>query len=242
MRIFFLLMALAFGGMITSAGAQTVVVAVSGTDEFTPGDIFDPGQTITILKGARLTTLTKAGEMSVIEGPYSGIPAEQKIQSDEFQSQWNAVTALFGDPDARSEVLGVSRDIEGNVPPTPAVWHVSVDSSGPRCTPASTLTLWRRNAEVTQTVSVRSAAASLKDLAWAAGQNTLLIPDSFLLQDGRLLISIDGSVRDLDLHVFSGAINENETGALLGWLVGKKCERQAWSLIRQVHLGKAENQ
>ena len=234
---------LMLGCLIHTAKAELIVIAVSGTESFTPGSNLDPGQPITLPEGARITVLSKSGEMRVIDGPYSDALTtdEQQNTSDGSADQWNAVKSFMGSPDTRSEVLGVSRNIDSGVPPTPGVWQVSVDSSGPRCTRASQLTLWRRNAEKDQQISIRSASNKFKGLNWKAGNEELALPQEFVVEEGRMIVSVDGDLRDLELHVMSDQNQDLGSGTLLSWLIEKQCNRQALSLIENVHRGNAQN-
>ena len=234
---------LILGCLIHTAKAELIVIAVSGTESFTPGSNLDPGQPIVVPEGARITILSKSGEMRVIDGPYSDAfaPSGQQNTSSEPSGQWDAVKSFMGHPDTRSEVLGVSRNIDSGVPPTPGVWQVSVDSSGPRCTQASLLTLWRRNAEKAQQVSIRSASNKFKGLNWEAGNEELVLPDQFVVEEGRMVVSVDGDLRDLEMHVMPEQDQDLGSGTLLTWLIEKQCNRQALSLIENVHRGNNTN-
>ncbi|MEM9332591.1 MAG: hypothetical protein AAGA53_14775 [Pseudomonadota bacterium] len=232
------------GGMLSSAAnAETIIIAVSGTEKFLPGDKYEDTASVSVPEGARITFLAKTGEIIALVGPFEGsiFNASQRDNAGQALTEWSALKQLIGEPDARIEVLGASRDIEGNIPPTPDVWHVSVDSSGPRCTPSSQLVFWRRNAEKSQTVSVRGESGSLKGLDWKSGITVLSLPKSFALKSGRMLVGIDGQLRDLEVHIAPQNINDAKPAELLNWLLEKKCNRQALALIKRVHF-KASSQ
>ncbi|MEM7069306.1 MAG: hypothetical protein AAF478_10520 [Pseudomonadota bacterium] len=234
-----LVLAVLMGFLSFSAKAEVIVVAVSGTEAFVPGQELNPASEILVPEGARITILSKSGTMRAIDGPYNGAPLQDNTAdsgSSDASGQWDVMKSFLGHPDARSEVLGVSRGSDGEVPPPPGIWHVSIDSSGPRCTKSGGLTFWRRDADETQIVSLRNASSSLKDVNWPAGEATMTVPDIFEVETGRLIVSIDGDLRDLDMHVFPGTVEDVETGTLLSWFVDKNCKRQAWSLVRLVHL------
>ena len=228
---------LIFGFFSSVASAEMIIVSVSGTDNFQPGEKLDDTSIISLPKGAKITVLHKTGDMQVVTGPQENqqLPTKNKAE-DTPTEQWEMLSSILGHPDKRAEVFGVSRKFNGNVPATPRVWHVSVDSSGPRCIQSSQLVLWRSSSEKQQNVSIRSATGRLKDISWAEGQKELPIPDTFTLSDGRLAVSVGGALRELDLHITPPQIANGKPGALLGWLLDKKCYRQALSLIEHVHM------
>ena len=232
------ILAFFFSCLVNQAHAEMIVVAVTGTDKFMPGEELDPSGVIELSDGARITVLSKSGEMQVLQGPVSGLLLSNLRQAglDQTMDQWNAVKTILGQPDARSEVFGASRNIDGETPPTPGVWHVSVDSSGPRCTKPSKLTLWRRNVDKSLSISIRNASGNLKDITWEKGQDILPLPNTFPLADGKMVVGIEGELRDLELHVAPASIKEDRAGTLLGWLIEKKCSRQASALIEHVHM------
>ncbi|GGB34229.1 hypothetical protein GCM10011316_02910 [Roseibium aquae] len=220
------------------AHAETIVVAASGNAGLEPGTRLDESVAISLPAGARITVLSRSGAMQVLDGPYSGFPAGQ-AESDPGRTaepRWSAVLALVGDPDARSNVMGASRKTDGDFIVPPGIWHVSVDSSGPRCTEPENVVLWRRDAARAEAVSVRSAAGRLTDIDWPAGDQTLTLPSPFAL-DGRMMVSVGGDLRDLELAVAPVDVAGGAPGAILGWLVDRKCKRQALTLIERVHAG-----
>ena len=232
-------MALMFGlGLgVVSARAELIVIAVSGTNAFVPGQQIKSEAKISLGKDARITVLSKSGELRVIDGPFEdAVSLTASVESDDGDGdRWQSVKAFLGHPDAQSEVLGASRRLDGEVPPPPGIWYVSVDSSGPRCTAPNEITLWRRTADQDQTIAVRTAASSLKDVSWMAGENTLRLPEGFSIESGRMIVGIGGKLRELDLHVYPGSVEATANGSLLEWMIDRKCGRQALSLIRHVH-------
>ena len=225
--------------LIGSARAEMIIVSATGTEEFRPGEKLDPAEAISLPDGVRITILSKNGDMQVVTGPHEGPPVKDRKTTETGQSfpQWEMVSSIFGQTDKRSEIFGVTRNLDGNIPPSPKVWHVSVDSSGPRCMQPSGLTFWRRNADNTQKISIRSASGTLKDISWPSGEDTLAIPGTFPVAEGRMIVSIDGELRDLELHAVPDTLSDGAPGILLGWLMEKKCNRQALALIEHVHTG-----
>jgi hypothetical protein len=221
-----------------SARAETIVIAATGAGDFAPGSRIEPGQSISLTEGARLTLLSHGGEMQVIKGPYEGAPvaAEAVKVSEKETGGWFAVLALVGDPDARSDVMGTSRKTDGAFLTPPGVWHLSIDSAGPRCTKAGKALLWRRDAEQETTLSVRSDAGRLTNLVFLAGTHVLPLPEDFAA-DGKLVVSIDGTLRDLDLAVAPQGLHGAAPGKVFSWLMDNKCSRQALVLIERVHAG-----
>lgn len=237
MRRLGLIIAIVLGCFASPAMSQMVVIATSGDAGLHPGDRLDPAMRITLPEGARITLLTKTGIMRVIDGPYLGtLGSQDDIQRDvPAVTQWDAIKTFIGDPDARSDVVGAMRTAKGDLLVPPSIWHVSVDSSGPRCTPFSKLVLWRRKAALAPTVSVRGEAGRLTDLVWAKGENTLALPKAFAAKDGPLIVSLNGNLRELSIKVLPQTLEDAAPGALLGWLVDNKCSRQALALIARVH-------
>lgn len=221
-----------------SAHAETVIVAATGAGDLAPGTRIAPGQQVSLAEGARLTLLSQGGEMQVINGPYEGAPvtADAAEAPEKKTGGWSAVLVLVGDPDARSDVMGTSRKTDGTFLTPPGVWHLSIDSAGPRCTAAGKALLWRRNAEQETTLSVRSEAGRLTDLPFPVGAHVLPLPENFAAH-GKLVVSIDGTLRDLDLAVAPRELRGAAPGKVLSWLMDNKCSRQALVLIERVHAG-----
>ena len=220
------------------ARAEIIVVAVDGADGFAPGDTLDRTVPLVLPAGARLTLLSKAGELSTLDGPYDGLIGALQFgaESDGNDDDWGAVKAFLGQENDPLKVVGASRNADGDVPPTPGVWHVSIDSSGPRCTRADALTFWRRNTDETLSLSLRNASSKIKGLAWAAGQEFLTVPRGFSIETGRMIVSSENGLRELELHVIENAEYGKSNGRLFAWLVRSGCTRQALALIKNIHV------
>ncbi|MBD1548310.1 hypothetical protein [Roseibium aggregatum] len=238
MRRLYMIAAFILGLIVTPAMAEVVVVATSGDAGLHAGQKLDPAVQISLPEGARITVLSKTGEMKVIDGPYTG-PVEaqdDKPQESVQVAQWDAVKTFLGDPDARSEVVGASRSAKSDLLASPSsIWDVSVDSSGPRCTRASGLVLWRKRSTLPLTVSVRGPGVRVTDLDWPKGENSLPLPDNYTAEDGTMVVSLDGNLRELSIKVLPKDMENAAPGQLLAWMVDNKCARQALSLIAHVH-------
>lgn len=237
MRRTVLTIAMVLGCFVHPALADMIVVATSGDTKLLAGDKLDPATQLVLPEGARVTILSKTGALQVIDGPHDGplSIANNARGETEAETHWGALKAFIGDPDARSEVLGASRTLTSDMPVPSSIWHVSVDSSGPRCARSSELTLWRRIASQAISVSVRGPASRLTDLSWAKGEHALALPDTFAVEDGNLVVSSNGTLRKLTINVLPESLADANPGLLLGWLIENKCSRQALALIDRVH-------
>jgi len=225
------------GLIIGPARAETIIVAATGNAGFEPGTRLQDGHAISLPEGARITLLAQDGAMQVIDGPFSGAPSlSEDAAAAAPEAGWSAVLALVGDPDARSDVMGASRKTDGEFLVPPGTWHVSVDSSGPRCSAGGEVMLWRKDALGAATVSVRSGAGRLTDLSWPPGEQVLSLPEAFA-ETGRMMVSVGGELRDLDLAIAPAKVSAGAPGEVLAWLLDRKCQRQALTLIERVHAG-----
>lgn len=237
MRSIILLACLFFCGLSEAAKAELIVIEVSGTEAFSPGDKIDTSSAIVLPENARLTILSKSGEMQVLVGPHSAKVEQSTSGEVAAFDQWDAVTSIFGQSDKRTETFGASRNLDGDIPPTPGVWDVSIDSSGPRCSTSGSLVFWRRNSDKTERVSVRTADTKLNDVVWEKGLEGLDVTSLIAPANGRMIVGIGAQLRELELHVFPGPVKTIKQGVLLGWLLEKGCNRQARALIDLVHNG-----
>lgn len=238
MRYMAWLMALMLVCFAAPAWADMVVVAASGDTDHLPGDVLAPTAVLTLAGGARVTILSQDGKMRVIDGPFEGLLEDEnsKKSTSPVAASWDALKVILGDPDARSNVLGASRNLDGAFRIPASIWHASVDSSGPRCVRQSELTLARRDASASALVSVRSAAGRITDISWPKDQTTLTLPSDFAA-DGRLAVSIDADLRTLTLNTLPEALKEALPGSLLTWFAENNCKRQAIALIQRIHDG-----
>jgi hypothetical protein len=224
--------------LMGAARAETIIVAATDGAPLPPGSRLEPGQMIALADGERLTLLSQSGALQVIKGPFEGVPAlDGDAPPDGAKDDHlSAVAALVGFPDARSDVMGATRRTDGAFTVPPGIWHVSVDSAGPRCIAPGAVRLWRRAADAEATISVRSAAGRLSDVTWPAGDAVFALPEEFATP-GRLVVSVDGDLRDLTLAVAPDGLASAPAGQVLSWLMDNKCQRQALTLIQRVHAG-----
>ncbi len=230
--------ALVFAGSVLPAAADMIVVAASGDTKVAPGSEITASTALSLPEGARITVLSKDGTMQVIDGPFDGTLGKTEKAPANESEDWAAVKSFLGDPDARSNVLGASRSVDAELPVPPSIWHVSVDSSGPRCIRSQELVLSRKDATSNAVVSVRSAAGRLTDVAWKAGETGLRLPDEFA-DDGRMVVRLGEDMRELYIIKRPDDLTGAAPGVMLGWLIDESCKRQAAALISHVHQGVA---
>lgn len=232
-------------GLLVSLGpaaalADYVVIAASGVSgSYSAGTEIADDRQIDLPQGARLTLIERSGRMVTLEGLFSGtVPAPGESGESEAPSTgWDALKRLVGSAEASSTVLGAARASAGDIPPPPGVWDLSTDSSGPRCVRKGELTLWRKQADEGQTVSARSAAGRHDGIVWKEGENRLTLPDDMAMEDGRMVVSIAGELRDFELSVMPQTLAGAPAGQLLAWLAEQDCRRQALALIARLHAG-----
>jgi hypothetical protein len=230
-------------GLVTpsaeAAPAYVVIAATAAPEEFAPGREIEAEDPVDLPAGARLTLIGKSGLVFNIEGARHGpvAPANTAANSSDSSSDWTLLKRLVGSTQARSTVLGAARAGAGDIPAPADPWHMTTDSSGPRCTPAGQFILWRRDASQTQDVSLRNAGARQTGLVWSAGEHMLPAGSAFSREDGRVAISVGKDMREFEVSVMPEAIAAQGPGAVLGWLVGRDCRRQALALIARLHTG-----
>lgn len=225
-----------------TAHADFVVLAASGpSGDLQPGKRLAENATVALPDEARITLMSKDGRMLILEGVYSG-PVDPKPNASAAATgsdgTLNKLSKLLQGADARSTVLGAARAGAGDIPPPPGIWHVSVDSSGPRCVEPGQLQLWRRDAGAESSVTLRSASGRRDGLAFASGAHVLTVEDAVSAEDDRLLVSIDDDLRDLALAQRPDTLADASPGELLVWMLDNDCKRQALTLIGHVHAGR----
>lgn len=237
--------ALAAAALVVIAGkaqADFVVLATSGTSgDLQAGTRLPDDAAITLPKGARITLMSRDGGMLTLIGAFSGPVAAQSGATTTATGDGGTLqrlSRLLQGADARSTVLGAARAGAGDIPPPPGIWHVSVDSSGPRCVEPGPLRLWRRNAEQDTPVSLRSASGRRDDLTFARGTHVLTVENAVADGDDRLLVSLGDDLRDLALALRPPALVDASPGELLVWMLDNDCKRQALTLIGHVHAGR----
>ena len=239
MRATYLLIAAAIAISPATAIADYVVIAATGAPAlYAPGTEITTDDDLSLPEGARLTLIERSGRVTNLDGAHEGpVPRENASATASGDTDWGVLKRLIGSPEARSTVLGAARTGAADIPPSPGVWDVSADSSGPRCTRAGKLTLWRRNADSPASLALRSAAGRHEGIAWPAGEHRLAVPEEMAHEDGRLIVSLGSELREFDLSVLPDGLRDAPAGLILAWLAEKDCRRQALALVERVHAG-----
>ena len=239
MRATYLLIAAAIAASPALALADYVVIAATQAPAlYAPGTEISADESLSLPDGARLTLIERSGRMTNLDGAHEGpVPRTDTSATGGGDTDWSVLKRLIGSPEARSTVLGAARTGASDIPPPPGVWDVSADSSGPRCARAGKLTLWRRNADTTISVTLRSVAGRHEGIAWPAGEHRLAVPEEMAREDGRLLVSLGSELREFDLSVLPDGLGDAPAGLVLAWLAEKDCRRQALALVERVHAG-----
>lgn len=223
------------------ARADFVVLAASGaTGGLQPGARLADDATLSLPDGAKVTLMSRDGRMLTLEGAYSG-PLDQRLEAAATargnDGTLQKLSKLLQGGDARSTVLGAARAGAGDIPPPPGIWHVSVDSSGPRCVQPGALQLWRRDAGQDSPVTLRSASGRRDGLTFAKDRHVLTVENAVSEDDDRLLVSLGDDLRDLALAHRPDTLADASPGELLVWMLDRDCKRQALTLIGRVHAG-----
>ncbi|PLX35813.1 MAG: hypothetical protein C0606_17080 [Hyphomicrobiales bacterium] len=231
-----LFFALSACGLARAEGGAVVIAVTDGGPDVHPGDEIGNADILEIPDGASVTLIRQDGEVLHIEGPHDG-PLDLGEVEEGADGDWGAVSIFLTGPDGQSTALGAARRPEAgaDIPGQPTVWQVSVDSSGPRCSPVDHVELWRRAADEAVTVSARNQNGRLGALEWKAGEHSLVLPDSLQVSEGQLIVSLGDGVRKLDIVPVSQDVMQSRPGELLTWLIEHKCHRQARSLIDALH-------
>ncbi len=234
---------LLFASPAAAAEARFAVIAATDAgDALAPGTELTASDTISVPQGAVVTLIAEDGQIIRLEGPYEGtIDRSAKPATTGGAKDWSPIMALIAEGNDETSVLGAARglDTASGVPGQPGVWQLSVDSSGPRCTRAGHVELWRRKAGRAVKVSVRSEDDRRRGLDWRAGAHHLTLPDDFRVGEGRLLVSVGGDLRELTLHIAPQSLADAAPGKVLSWLIDRGCRRQALALIDALHAGRA---
>ncbi len=244
-RLFLLVVFALVAGLPARAEGAVILAVSDGDGTLAPGREIAANDVLTVPAGATVTLIREDGEIIRVDGPFSGVvePAVTEVEhGGEARSEdWEALGVfLTGSGDADS-ALGAVRhaDRGADFPVQADVWAISVDSSGPRCARPGALSFRRRDARAAVRFSVRADTARSGDIAWAKGEHVLRIDDGFRLADGRMVVSLDDTVRSFTLSVLPDEMADAAPGRILVWLVGRKCTRQARAMIDALHRGRS---
>ena len=152
------------------------------------------------------------------------------------ENLWNAalptVRDIVGEPESGAPAAGTSRGAEpAPAPRQPDLWAMSVDSSGNRCVRRSGAVLWRGRADDAVSVVLQNGSVRQTGLTWLAGQDTMPLPDHFIVDGGSLTLSLGDEARRLVIHVLPDTIDETQWGEILIWMAARDCRRQAQFLV-----------
>jgi hypothetical protein len=141
-----------FAGAV-SAG-QFVVIEASGVD-LSPGQVVDGGQPLTLPAGAKVKLISEAGQLTAIEGPFSGPPDVSGGKANGDAGLVSSLAQLVGGKPAQSAALGVMRAGVSDLPPGP--WVVDLRRSGSHCVQkGESPVLWRSDSDKTGTLSLKA--------------------------------------------------------------------------------------
>lgn len=219
---------------------RLVVIAVSNAGHIAPGSMLEPGSTITIPAGGKVTLINERGKVLQIGGPYSG-PVVRKMAGgaaggNGLKGALTKIASLVTRQKKQSTVLGASRKVaptDASGQPDP--WLMSVDSSGHRCVRQQGAEMWRKRSDSKASVALRSQSAKQTGIIWQRGQSRLPLPQPFV-KDGTLIVmKIGQDPRRINLHVTPAGLDAAQPGAVLNWMIDNKCTRQAEILIGKLH-------
>jgi len=219
---------------------QLVVIAATNAGKVVPGSMLQPGDIVNIPAGGWITLITETGGMIQLGGPYSG-PVQRKVVRGPKQDPkgltgtLTKIAGLIAGAKTQSTVLGASRQAEALAAAQPDPWLMAVDSSGERCVRRQGVQMWRKSGARPAVVSLRSQKAKAAGLKWPAGVQRLQLPPKFI-EDGTLIVmKIGQEPRRINLHVTPQGLDLERPGAVLGWMIDRKCSRQAQVYIRRLH-------
>ena len=227
---------LVFFVAVTAAAAKDlVVIAANGAGPaYAPGKRFKSGAAITLPKGARVTWLSKAGQVIKHKGPFSGALKVQAKAGGKSRSLTKVAKIVTGSK--RTKVLGATRATGQNAKVKPAdVWLGDVRSLSNFCARRDRARLWRANTEATAALAITKSGQPGSGVVWLAGRPILELPASALSDKTAIKMSSAGRVASLVVHMLPGDIDASDTGAVLQWMAAMNCRRQAAELIMQIH-------
>ena len=220
----------------TAAAAQgLVVIAANGAGpDYAPGKRFKSGAAITLPKGAKVTWLSKTGQVIKHAGPYSGALKAPSRAGGKSRSLTQVAKIVAGAK--RSKVLGATRASSGRAAAKPAdIWLGDVGRLQNYCAQRDNARLWRADAKSIAALAVTKSGHPGGGIVWPAGKKILDLPASAVADNIAIKMSSAGKTTSLAVHVLPGDIDVQDRGAVLQWMAAKNCQRQAADLIRQIH-------
>lgn len=222
-----------------------VVIAATGNDEvLQQGTVLPAGTVITLPEGRSVTLLSQGGTLVKLDGPLSRKltiqnTAEEATGGEAWAVPLSRIADAISKKVERSNVVGSSRDTDTPLAQAePDAWLLTVDSSGHRCLQPDGAILWRKKADETLKIDLRSQDEREKGLIWKAGTNEMTLPKKFI-KDGTLIVMrIDAQPRRFNIHVLPESIAADRWGVVLHWMISKSCDRQAGVLVDDLHSGR----
>ncbi len=213
------------------ANAERWVVIDAENAPLPLGARLENGQPVTLAGSARLTLLAEDGQTLKLAGPYAGVPGGGAPAGAAGNNLPVIAKFLQGH---RQEVaaLGGSRGEPSRGPDVPphADW-IDADHSGERCLGRDPVTLWRRDAASSESVTL--AAAEGQPLAhwnWPAGAARLTIPGGVFADNQRYRL-LRGA-RAVDWRVHKAPALPDQPAARAAWMASSGCKTQVLILLK----------
>ena len=224
-----------FAAVTAAAAKDLVVIAANGAGPaYAPGKRFKSGAAITLPKGARVTWLSKAGQVIKHKGPFSGALKVRAKAGGKSRSLAQVAKIVTGSK--RTKVLGATRATGQYAKTKPAdVWLGDVRRLSNFCARRNKARLWRANAKATAALAITKAGQPGSGVVWPAGKAILDLPESALADNTAIKMSSAGNIASLVVRVLPGDIDAGDSGAVLQWMAAMNCQRQAAELIMKIH-------
>jgi hypothetical protein len=212
-----------------AAETRYVVIAVTGlVSDIKEGQTIDAGTSITLPPATSVHLLSATGQMVFLDGPFSGQVAAPSSAAPAGDGQVIARLAKFlSERRVATSALGATRSgvtaPQAREPADP--WQIVVDESGGQCGRPSHVQLWRKNAAAEVKVRLSSTRADPVRAAWPRGQNALLLPAQFAVDQSTFQAGIGDRVTTIDLHL--APANLSNPAEIADWMVRVGCRRQA---------------
>lgn len=211
--------------------ASDMVVVSSTSSEISSGQIIRDGTTLELSAGTSVSLISPAGQMHHLEGPFSGIPG-QGIVTSEDTSIVASLSNLFSNADDKSSDLGAMRAFQSDNMYEPL--SVNVTLAGKQCIPANEHPLlWRPKTSKSTMLFVESMGGSgAAEMEWSSDDRTLKWPPEIALQDGQ---TYSFYLKTLDVRREITLVFTPDTFASLPhkaiWMADHGCVRQAKLLL-----------
>ena len=215
------------------ANEYVIVAADGAAATYSPGATLSAGSTIKLQDGAKLTLLSKSGNVIKLNGPYSGaLPG--KSGGDGGTTAISKIAKLVAGNAKRSRTLGATR--AGSAPRRPNnVWMANVGRTRNICAKPDAAVLWRKRAKAPAAITVSGQGTSPASLIWPSGKHTVTLPPAAIRDNTDITIITAGRSLKAKLHVAPSALDFENKTLLLGWMASRNCADQVTAFIRQLH-------